>query len=139
MILNIHLATVAVSGTEWSVYKRQLLHFCSDGENEEEEEEEKDDDEGDEVKDGVTEKDRWGGLRERLLAKKLEKSKYKTDIHDESRLPPLPKPQPLTPLANFASPIISIRPWQSLHCNSLGRSPFIPGKAHQAYRSLGTS
>ena len=59
----------------------------------EEEKEEKDGDEGDEVMDGVTEKDRWGGLRERLLAKKLEKSKYKTGIHDESWLPPLPKPQ----------------------------------------------
>ena len=139
MILNIHLAAITVSGTEWSVYKRQLFHFCSDGENEEEEEEEKDDDEGDEVMDDVTEKQRRGGLRDRLLAKKLETSKYKTDIHDESWLPPLPKPQPLTPLANLASPIISIRPWQSLHCNSLGRSPFIPGKAHQAYRSLGNS
>ena len=45
-----------------------------------EHEEEKDGDEGDEVMDGVTEKDRWGGLRERLLAKKLEKSRYNTCI-----------------------------------------------------------
>lgn len=58
MILNIHLAAITVSDTEWSVYKRQLFHFCSDGENEEEEEEEKDDDEGDEVMDDVTEKER---------------------------------------------------------------------------------
>lgn len=48
MILNTQLATITVCGTELSVYKWQLFHFCCDGDSDEEKEEEKHGDDADE-------------------------------------------------------------------------------------------